>query len=250
VKVAPSPRAGVLVLLAYLVVFYGIWAVNGIDYPHVADNADTIMKWYVMPLVGGAVVLVIAATILGWWRPAVLEKEKASPPWLLASPLLMLAIAVFILLGKDFASTTTSMFVLLIIGSLLVGFDEELATRGLLVVGLRGAYAESRVWLLSTLAFALIHLPNWVFGAGSGAVMQVVLAFLSGTVLYLLRRVAGSLVWAMLLHGFWDFASFAGTGSSPITLGLLVVNGVVGLALVRVLLRREHGARVRQLAPA
>ncbi len=246
-KVAPRPRTGVLVLLAYLVVFYGIWAVNGIDYAHIGDNADTIMKWYVMPLAGGAVVLVIAATVLGWWRPALFERERATPRWLIASPLLMLGTAGFILAGKDFASTTTTMFALLVIGSLLVGFNEELATRGLLIVGLRGGYAEGRVWLLSTLAFALIHLPNWVFGAGPGAVMQVVLAFLSGTVLYLLRRVSGSLVWAMLLHGFWDFASFIGTGSSPITFGLLLVNGVVGLVLVRSLLRHEQGARVEQV---
>lgn len=246
-KVAPRPSAGALVLIAYLVVFYGIWAVNGVDYPRVGDSADTILRWYVMPLAGGAVVLVIAATLLGWWRPALFEVERATPRWLIASPLLMLAIAVFILLGKDLSSTTGSMVLLLVIGSLLVGFCEELALRGLLIVGLRGTFTEGRVWFLSTLAFGLIHLPNWAFGAGPGAVLQVVLAFLSGTVLYLLRRVSGSLIWAMLLHAFWDFASFIGTGSSPITFGLLVLNGIVGLVFVRVLLQREKGRRIEQL---
>ena len=35
-----------------------------------------------------------------------------------------------------------------------------MATRGLLIVGLRGRYTEGWVWFLSTLLFGLLHLPN------------------------------------------------------------------------------------------
>ena len=77
------------------------------------------------------------------------------------------------------------------VGSLLVGFCEETATRGVLVVGFRAAYSEPKVWFLSTLLFGLLHLPNWAFGAGPGAVGQVVLAFGGGTMLYLTRRLPG-----------------------------------------------------------
>jgi hypothetical protein len=93
---------------------------------------------------------------------------------------------------------------------LLVGFCEELATRGLLITGFRAAWTEPRVWFVSTLLFALLHLPNWVFGAGPIAVVQALTAFFAGSMLYLTRRVTGSLIPAMLLHGLWDFSSFIG----------------------------------------
>ena len=70
--------------------------------------------------------------------------------------------------------------------------------------------------MLSTLLFGLMHLPNWHFGAGPGATAQVGPAFMGGSMLYLTRRVSGTLVLAMLVHGFWDFASFIGTGGGAV----------------------------------
>ena len=80
-RMAPRPRTAVLVFLGYLVVFYGVWAITGVDYTRIGDTADTVLKWYVAPLLFGAVFLVIAVTALGWWRPALLETQKATPRW-------------------------------------------------------------------------------------------------------------------------------------------------------------------------
>jgi membrane protease YdiL (CAAX protease family) len=52
---------------------------------------------------------------------------------------------------------------------------------------------RARVWFVSTLLFALLHLPNWVFGAGPIAVVQVLTAFFAGSMLCLTRLVTGSL---------------------------------------------------------
>lgn len=155
----------------------------------------------------------------------------------------MSAGALAILLAKDTSQTSTAMLWLLVVGSLLVGFCEELATRGVLVVGFRGSYSEPGVWFLSTLLFGLMHLPNWYFGAGPGATAQVVLAFMGGSMLYLTRRVSGTLVLAMLVHGLWDFASFIGTGGGAVVPLVLLSNGVLGVCLVLVLMRRERGVR-------
>ena len=40
-------------------------------------------------------------------------------------------------------------------------------------------------------------------------VTQVLLAFGAGTIFYIIRRVTGSLIWAMVRHGLWDFSTFA-----------------------------------------
>lgn len=245
-KVAPRPLIGVAVLAAYLVVFYGIWALTGVDYPHIGDSAGTILKWYVAPLAGGAVVLVVAASRLGWWRPALAEVSHARPRWLLAGPIAMALIGLASMASKSYATTTASMVLLLVLGSLLVGFCEEMATRGLLIVGLRGRYREAAVWAVSTALFAFMHLPNWVFGAGPAAVLQVVLAFMGGTMFYVTRRVTGALVVAMLLHAFWDFSSFVGTDAPIWLVPLVYLNGLFALGLVTVLLRRERGQVIAQ----
>ena len=122
----------------------------------------------------------------------------------------MLLFAVTGLAASDKSGVTMAMFWLALLGSLLVGFCEETATRGALIVGLRGRLMEPRVWLISTLLFAFMHLRNSVFGADPAATLQVVLAFGGGSMLYLTRRLTGSLVFAMLLHGIWDFSSFLG----------------------------------------
>ena len=88
-RLAPRPRTAVLVFLGYLVVFYGVWAITGVDYTRIGDTADTVLKWYVAPLAFGAVFLVIAVTALGWWRPALLGTRRAAPRWLLIGPAFM-----------------------------------------------------------------------------------------------------------------------------------------------------------------
>lgn len=244
-KVQPRPLVGVLALVAYLAVFYGVWILNGIDYDHVGDSADTLLKWYVAPLAAGAVILVVVATALGWWRPAMLETRRA-PRWTLVTPALMLVLGVVALATKDYSDTTRTMVVYLVLGSIGVGFCEELATRGLLLVGLRGTLTERLAWFWATLAFGLLHLPNAVFGAGPAAISQVGLAFASGSTLYLLRRGAGALLPAMLLHGFWDFSAFIGGGGTVAGMLNMAV-GIASVVLAVVLTRRDRDAAT--LAP-
>ena len=249
-KHLPRPRTAVFVFLAYLAVFYGVWLANGIKYKHIGDSASTIFKWYVAPLAGGAVLLVIAVSMLGWWRPVLSEVRRATPRWLMVGPIFMAVGALAVLLAKNTSATTTSMWLLLIVGSLLVGFCEETATRGVLIVGFRAAYSEPKVWFLSSLLFGLLHLPNWAFGAGPGAVFQVVMAFCTGSTLYLTRRLTGSLIPAMLLHGVWDFAAFIGKGGGGVPALFTVANAALGIVLVWVLLRRERHQMTPQLGVA
>jgi membrane protease YdiL (CAAX protease family) len=242
----PKPLTGVLLFLGYLVVFYGVWIITGVDYLNISQSADSILRWIVAPLAAGAVYLVIVVSAAGWWRPALFEVRKAGPRWLLVGPILMLLFALLILATSDKSAVTMSMFWLALVGSLLVGFCEELATRGALIVGLRGQLSEPMVWFLSTLLFGLMHLPNWVFGAGPSASAQVVLAFGGGTLFYLTRRLTGSLIFAMLLHGVWDFSNFLGKPPA-FAAAFAFLNLVLGLVLVFILLRKEKGEHLPQV---
>lgn len=245
-RLAPKPLIGILVFLGYLAVFYAVWVINGIEYTRISESSETILKWIVAPLAAGAVFLILVVSALGWWRPSLFEVERVGPRWLLIGPIVMLLFAIAGLATSNKSAVTMSMFWLALLGSLLVGFCEELATRGALLVGLRGTLTEPRVWFVSTLLFGLLHLPNWIFGAGPGAAFQVVLAFGGGTILYLTRRLTGSLIFAMLLHGIWDFASFLGKPAAISTVFPLITL-VLALVLVFILLRKEKGVRLPQV---
>lgn len=241
-RIAPTPAIGIGVLAAYLVVFYAVWMFNDIDYDRVGDSASTLLRWYVSPLAAGAVVLVAATTWLGWWRPALREEHRAGPRWLVIAPLYMVGVSLLMLATKSYDSTTSTMLLWLVLGSIGVGFCEELATRGVLLTGLRGGMGEMGAWFLSCLLFGLMHLPNWWFGAGPGAMAQVVMAFGAGSMLYVVRRWSGTLVLAMFVHGFWDFSTFIGEDATAWITPLVFLNTILGVALGVVVVRRNRQA--------
>lgn len=236
-RVAPKVWRGVLALLLYLAVFYGVWIFNGIDYPHIGDSADTLWKWYVAPLAAGTVVLVIVVSIYGWWRPALFEERRRVPAWVWLIPGVLAVIAILNLILGDSSRVTPTMWMLLVTGSLLVGFNEEMATRGQLIVALRSRFGELGVWFFSCLLFGLLHLPNTLFGTGLLGLFQVVLTFCAGSVFYLLRRVSGTLIAAMLLHALWDFSTFAANSGLPGAWDLPI--GLAGVIVAILIVRRE-----------
>ena len=75
---------------------------------------------------------------------------------------------------------------------------------------------------------------------------QVVLAFGAGT--GPLPRAAddGELIWAMLIHGLWDFAAFIGSGAVVLSPVLVIANGLLGLTLVAFPLRTTSGRKLEQ----
>ena len=97
----------------------------------------------------------------------------------------------------------------LALGTAMVGFSEEIAYRGLAVVGFRGGYGEVKVWLFSSILFGLLHGVNVILGQGAAlTVRQVVFAFVIGSVLYAIRRISGTIIVPMVIHALWDSGSF------------------------------------------
>jgi uncharacterized protein len=54
----------------------------------------------------------------------------------------------------------------------------------------------------------LLHIPNIFLGVGLLGISQLLLAALSGFILYLFRRRFAWIVPAMLAHGLWDISVF------------------------------------------
>jgi len=244
--VQPTWQKGVIVYLIYNAIIFGTWAAVGADYTNLIGS-DVIATSLVLPLFLGAIFLAATITWMGWWRLVMTETRIGRFGW--AMWLVIAVMVGFILVNAATAnwSAVTGMHLLFLIAAgVLVGFNEEALTRGVLVVGWRGATSnEVWVWFWTMLLFGLMHLPNGLFGAGfvtSSA--QVVLAFLAGSGFYLIRRISGTLLIPMILHGAWDFASLTHIASagaaSPLKYPFQIGTYLLSIVLVIVALVAER----------
>lgn len=258
-KVRPRIWIGLLIWLAYLAVVLAIQSASGIPYDAWGENAGNLFFGGGISLIVATVLLAITTTLLGWWRPALFERARSRHRWPIFVPILIAVAAVMNLSATDWGAYSGAFFAASVV-LLLVGFTEELVCRGLLLVSLRSRLGEVWVWFLSSALFGLSHLVNIALGApAGGTLLQVCFTFLAGTAFYILRRTTGSLIWAMVLHGVWDFSVFAtGVGRAGDLAAIAnvvdVTAGVLGLLCVAFVIRganeRSDAASVPFAGPA
>ncbi len=209
-RVKPRVWIGFAIWVGYLIVIVAVTKLMGVPFPKIGTTAENTWKGAVADLAVAAVLLVITTAALGWWRPALFERRRSHHKWPIFVPIVMLLVAIANLATTDWSKFDASFVLSLVCLGVLVGFNEEILARGLLLTAFRSRLREGWVWFLSSLLFGAMHLLNIALGApASGTLSQVVLAFASGTAFYIVRRVTGSLIWAMLLHGIWDASVFS-----------------------------------------
>jgi membrane protease YdiL (CAAX protease family) len=253
-RVRPRMWIGLAIYLGYVAVVYTLQLVSGVPYDELGESGSNLFFGAGVSLIVAAVLLAITTTVLGWWRPALFDQHR-SVRWPIIAPILLAVALLFNLISTDWASYDGAFFAASLV-LLLVGFTEEITTRGLLLTGLRSRLNEGWVWFVSTALFALMHLLNATSGQALGpTIQQVVFAFVAGTILYILRRTTGTLIWAMVLHGLWDFSTFAVTHGTPgplVGLGSVfeILAGIVALIVVAFVIRGAHERLDTAPAPA
>ncbi|MFF2371233.1 CPBP family intramembrane glutamic endopeptidase [Agromyces sp. NPDC058110] len=254
-RVRPRIWIGLAIWVGYLALVFTIQVSTGIPYDEWGDSAGNLFFGGGLSLIIATVLLAITTSLLGWWRPALFERERSRHRWPIFVPILAATAVVMNLAGTDWASYSGA-FLAASVALLLVGFTEELVNRGLLVVALRSSLHEGWVWFISSALFGLGHLINIALGApDGGTVIQVLSAFLGGTIFYILRRTTGSLIWAMVLHGLWDFSVFATGVGTPADLVYLanvvyLTAGFLALAVVAFVIRGAHERADAAASPA
>lgn len=231
-RVTPRPLLGLVAFAAYLLVVGLVQGTSGIPYTELGASAPNLWRSGVLSIALGGAVVAGLLTWWGWWRPALVERPRSPRRWTAIAPVLLLVVVLGNLFSVDWSALTGSYLAAALAIGVLVGFGEEIATRGALLVGLRGRFGEVLVWITTCVLFGAMHGLNLLFGAPlSGTVVQVVTAAMHGSVLYIARRVTGSLAWAMALHGLLDFSVFAlATSGASNDLGLLsLLVGVIGV---------------------
>lgn len=244
-RIKPRWWIGIVVFLAYAAWVMAAWIWRGVDYRQIASETSLVQA-VIQPLGIAAVLLAVFNSWAGWWRATLFETPRVRRPLLLAVLLLaMLGFIAATLGSTDFTAITLCHLALVAAATLLVGFCEEMVSRGILLVSLRGSLrSEAWVWFVSSAMFGLLHATNAFFGVGALALLQVVLAFCVGSGLYLLRRLGGTLLLPMLVHAAWDFATLAsGLDADPpgaAAFAFMASTWVLSLLLVFVVLRRER----------
>lgn len=207
-RVPPRVWIGLVIFIGYVAVVFTVQELSGVPYTELGSNGRNLFLGAGLSLIVGAILLAVTTTVLGWWDAALHERRPASRRWPIIAPALLVVGLLLNLVSTDWGSYDAA-FLGGSLVLLLVGFTEELTTRGLLLVGLRSRLSEVWVWLITSALFGLMHLVNAFNGSPLGAtISQVLFAAGAGTIFYVLRRVTGSLIWAMVLHGLWDFAVF------------------------------------------
>ena len=205
-RVRPTPALGIIIGILYIVSFIGLsLAMGGVitDLTSVERIAP-----FLVALGVSAAWLVVVTSVFGWWRPVLRDRTRVGGTLRVVPVVWIVVIGVMLVGGQGWTLPVDRLMATLLLGA-LVGFSEELAYRGLALVGLRGGGNEQRAFLVATVLFALLHLPNALLGAPvAGAVTQVIFALLGGVVLYTIRRTTGLLVMAMVFHAAWDISTF------------------------------------------
>lgn len=246
VRFQPSVGLGLVVYVGYLAIFYATWKINDVDYDTIGDTVESTKLHYAMPTLLGCAFVVVAITVLGWWRVTLFDSFRSGPKWAWIGPIAMFLLACASFAGVTWGNATSTLLLWSVLGAIGVGFGEEMITRGALLVGLRTNHHEVKVWLWSTIAFAALHAPNALFGQSVGkTAVQLVLTFLVGSLLWAIRRLSGTLILCMFLHGFWDSSVFlpGATGDTAfVGAGVIYVLAVICAVAV---LRKNRGIFVR-----
>jgi len=208
-RFSPSVAIGTLCLIAYIAVFYGIAQASGIDYGEWFANANNAIHSALIPLVAGSLLLI---AFLGWSRwNAVWRDPVRLPTNRLHATLIYLFVGTIVLrlVFINWGEVPTELLLVVIAVGIGVGFAEEMALRGVFLRGMRtNGRSEGRAVLWTTIAFGLLHIPNIFLGTGLFGIVQLLLAGLTGFVLYLFRRQFAWIVPAMIAHGIWDISVF------------------------------------------
>jgi membrane protease YdiL (CAAX protease family) len=235
-RVTPRAWIGITIWAGYVVIIFSVTLLSGVPYTEIGTSAESTWRGAVLDLAVGAVALIIVASLLGWWRPALVERRRSHHKWPIFVPIIMFVAAILNIFSTDWSQFDTSFLLSLLALGVLVGFNEELMARGLLLTSLRPQLKEVWVWFITSALFSLMHVGNALIGAPLlSSLEQAGLAFASGTAFYIVRRVTGSLIWAMALHGLWDVSVFA-VGHAPLSASiggvLAPVVGILSLAVV------------------
>jgi hypothetical protein len=209
---------------------------TGIPYADWFKSADHAWHTAVIPLTLGGLVLLLFTWWCRWdqvWRDPVRLKCTGL---MKVAMLAWWAMIAFRMVGITWSSVPPALLLAIIASGIGVGFAEELLFRGLFLRCLReGGRSEASAAIWTGVCFGLFHVPNIFMGMGLLGGLQVMLAALSGIILYVFRRYTGQIWPAMVAHGMWDISTFLAGGYAYPWLSMVSLFAQLGFVILGLL---------------
>ncbi|RYH03201.1 CPBP family intramembrane metalloprotease [Salipiger sp. IMCC34102] len=206
--------AAVIAVLVVLALLFSPVLISGpTDLTQGTGTLEVVVGLFALVFQSAAAALALAAVwVLGWGRETTLiarsdpEGLKLSAWFLGPVVILCLACAVLALQAPRYDATGARLVMTLLFG-LAVGVTEEVLFRGVLMHGLRSRVSTGRALVICSLAFAVSHSANGLWGQSPLlTAQQIGFTFVFGALLGAIALQTASLWPAILLHGLWDVA--------------------------------------------
>ncbi|MGH3690395.1 MAG: CPBP family intramembrane glutamic endopeptidase [Microbacterium sp.] len=185
-------------------------------------SASGIAVFYVLPELFGAIILALFTLSVGWWRQLFARQPITGRGWMWIAVVVVLLFNVLRFATIDYGKAGIDVVLTWLLAGLLIGFTEEVLTRGLVVNLMRKAgYREVVVAVISAALFSALHAGNLLNGQPLPATaFQLVYTFAFGILMYFALRVTGTIIAPILLHASTDPSIFLLTAypsESPLT---------------------------------
>ncbi len=239
-RLKPTLINALIIVIVYILFLTSLQKLFGVPYYDMAKSSVNMLYGVLIPVAIGSLVLTIIALWSGWWKDLWRDKYHIKDhAWMhIFLIILIMQIMANFIMG-NIASLDIQFIIYAFVGTAFVGYSEELLARGLLVRGARGSgFSEVKVFLIVMLVFGCIHGVNIINGQSvMNTLEQIVIAGLTGGVLYTIFRKSGFLVVPMALHGLYDFSIFT-QGTTHVNVAInfvsitLVATGLMLLSYV------------------
>ncbi|GAA2173121.1 hypothetical protein GCM10009846_13790 [Agrococcus versicolor] len=223
-----------------------------------AESASYVVVLLVVPILMGGLILVGFGASVRWLRSTFARQSIRGGGWMWIAVAVVLLFNVMRFASIDYAAAGFDWVAAWLLAGLLIGFTEELLTRGYVVRIMRSSgRSEIAVGLVSAALFALLHASNLFLGQPLlSTALQILYTFFFGFCMYLALRVTRTIVAPILLHASTDPSIFM-QGTYPLTgplaslaqLGNIVVV-LVGVVLLVVFLITERRSAARLASTA
>ncbi|PRA82016.1 CPBP family intramembrane glutamic endopeptidase [Microbacterium sp. MYb66] len=208
------------------------------------SSAAGVVVFYVLPELIGCLILALFTVSVGWWRELFARQPIRGGGWMWIAIVVVLLFNVLRFATLDYDAAGFEVVAAWLLAGLLIGFSEEVLTRGLVVNLMRKAgYREIVVAVISAALFSALHAGNLLSGQPLLATaIQLLYTFAFGILMYLALRVTGTIIAPILLHASTDPSIFlqtaypaegALTGIAGAGNIVVIVTGLVLLFFIR-----------------
>jgi membrane protease YdiL (CAAX protease family) len=177
------------------------------------SSAAGVVVFYVLPELLGCLILALFTVSVGWWRELFARQPIRGSGWMWIAIVVVLLFNVLRFATLDYDAAGFEVVAAWLLAGLLIGFSEEVLTRGLVVNLMRKAgYREIVVAVISAALFSALHAGNLLSGQPLLATaIQLLYTFAFGILMYLALRVTGTIIAPILLHASTDPSIFLQT---------------------------------------